>query len=97
MAVTGDNGFYIRHSAAADSSTGHYYIEGILWNGMAATTDSLQVKDGAGNIVFPSFTVGAAYTYSGYVYFPVNLEVVGLKTDTMTAGTVTYFLKGMCG
>ena len=94
MAVTGKNGYYEQHAAAADGagSTHLVSIKNIIWHGFTDAAHTLQVKDGAGNIVLPAIACGAAATVIGVLQFPQDppLRLTGVETDVLGSGTVLY-------
>lgn len=93
MAVTGDNGFYIQHTGAADSSDGRFKVGSIVWFGFTDAAHTLQVKDGAGKIVVPAIACGAAATVLGPIIIPLDRVLNGIETDVLDSGTVVYLLK----
>lgn len=95
MAVTGKNGYYEQHTAAADgaASTHTVLLSHIIWHGFTDAAHTLQVKDGAGNIVLPEVACGAAATVIGVIIIPFCKTLVGLETDVLGSGTVVYVYK----
>jgi hypothetical protein len=94
MAVTGNNGYYIQHTAA-DDGTGTTYpvkIKCIIWYGVTDATHTLQVKDGNGTIVIPEMTFGSAPALTTTLVIPLNRSLTGVETDILGSGKVTYIL-----
>jgi hypothetical protein len=94
MAVTGNNGFYIQHTAAGDGESTTYpvKVKTIIWFGFTNAAHTLQVKDGAGNIVVPAFTCDVVATTLGMIQIPLDRMLTGLETDVLGSGTVIYLL-----
>jgi hypothetical protein len=94
MAVTGKNGFYEQHTAAADGAGSEHLvsIRKIIWHGFTNAAHTLQIKNGAGDIAIPEIACGAAATVIGVLQFdfPNPLQLVGVETDVLGSGTVVY-------
>ena len=96
MAVSGNNGYYIQHTAAGDGAASTYpvHVESITWFGFTNASHTLQVKTGGGDIVVPAFACGAAATVIGPIHIRINRRMTGIETDVLGSGTVIYHLKG---
>jgi hypothetical protein len=95
MAVTGRNGFFEKHTAAGDGegSTHNIHLSHVIWWGFTDGTHELRVKNGAGSIVLPTITCGAAATVIGPIVIPINRVMTGIETDKIDSGTVCYYYK----
>jgi len=85
-------------AAGADSEVaGVMYIQGFIWSGATAKTDTLTFTDTAGDIVFGPILSGgmgvAADTAKPIVVMlPKPISVDGVIVSVLGAGTVTIFL-----
>jgi hypothetical protein len=95
MAVTGNNGFYIQHTAADDGDGTSYpvKVKCAVWHGFTDGAHTLQIKDGAGNIVVPAVACGAAATVIPPIVIPIGRMLTGIETDVLGSGTVVYLLE----
>lgn len=96
MAVTGKNGFYEKHTAAADidGATRRLAIRKIIWSGYTNASHTLQVKNGVDDIVIPEFAAGAAGGPPIILDFENDpLIINGVETDVLGSGTVVYLYK----
>lgn len=97
MSVVNNNGYSLYYAAAGDVQTGNVVVQGFVWSGATAKTDTLTFKDGAGNIVWGPILSGGMGVAGDTakpitVMFPVPRVIPGLEVDVLTAGTVTVFL-----
>ena len=92
MAVTGKNGFYERHTAAADgaASTHTVRIKSIIWTGTTAATNAFSMKDGSGTVVIGTMTAGGTGGAPIILSFDPPIMCTGVETDILTAGAVNY-------
>lgn len=95
MARTGNNGYYLHDTAAGDGAGGtqHYHVVKVLWDGFTDGSHTLQVKNGNGSIVLPALVCGAAASSIGPIELEVDWDLVGVETDVLGSGSVTYILQ----
>ena len=97
MAVVNNNLYSLYYAAAGDIQTGRLMVQGFVWSGATAKTDTLTFKDSAGDIVWGPIlaggvTVAGDTTVPIVVMFPKPRMVQGLEVDVLGSGTVTVFL-----
>jgi hypothetical protein len=88
-------GYSILHTAAADgaASTARYLIRKIIWSGYTTAAHTIVVKNGAGTIVVPAIACGGTSGPPIILDFENKpLHMVGVETDVLGSGTVTYLL-----
>ena len=93
MAITGKNGYYEQHTAAADgaASTHVVKIQKIIWYGFTDSAHTLQVKTGNGIIILPAIACGTGTILNILQFdFPCPICSVGIETDVLGSGTVIY-------
>ena len=80
----------IKHTAAADVSTENVLVCALVWTGAAAATDDLVVQNAATTELL---AIKAGVELAKVIPWPFGHTFVkGLKTATMTAGSVEYIL-----
>lgn len=91
MAVTA-TGYSIIHTAAADASTGRYFVKELIWHGYSNAAHTISVKDGAGTVVLPAIIAGETDAVLGPLFFKIDRVLDGIETDVLGSGTAVYIL-----
>lgn len=94
MAAT-SNTFYVKHTAADDTTTGRFFVTSVIWSGTSTHTHLFSFGESDGTVVLPAIqaTTNVTNGYNiGPIIIPINRWVNGIKTITMGSGSAVYLL-----